>query len=201
MSQNAGEKGRSFPLSSASWCSPYQPYPPFVPPRPPTRDIKARAISGGGEKVVGRGRRPGTRVEGVVGLSWIWLAVRRGLIQGSATPRRVSIHPSSGWPRGCASSWSADWLRSWSWRCLEMREGNLDGLWTDGNVRRGWDKRRSLVCLRRILDYWDFFWGGGGKEGGSRREREREEDSRRVLILFFCSFSLLGEIEGINWEK
>lgn len=38
------------------------------------------------------------------------------------------------------------------------------------------------MCLRRILDYWDFFFEEGEGEGeGSRRE---------VLILFFCSFSL-----------
>lgn len=117
--------------------------------RPPRVDIKARAISGGGGVVGGRGRAAGdTTVAGVVvGLSWIWLAVRWGLIQGSATPRRVSIHPPLAHPlpavartdgRGGArlprQSGSAriDW---------DLGRGDLEKargkswwtLWTDGN--------------------------------------------------------------------
>lgn len=42
----------------------------------------------------------------------------------------------------------------------------------------------------RLLGF--FFEEGEGEGEGSRRE---------VLILFFCSFSLFGEIEGINWER
>lgn len=69
MSQNAGEKGAQFPsfrrIPGARLINRILPSS-FLPPRPPpspTRDIKARAISGGGEggrRVVGRGWRPGT---------------------------------------------------------------------------------------------------------------------------------------------
>lgn len=109
------KRGRSFqcPLRHILLpLPPYQPCPPFVPPAASTRDIKARAISGGGG---GRGCRKrvaaGDDSCGGGGAVLDMIGCQKGLIQGSATPRRVSIHPSpipcgapSGWPRGCASS-------------------------------------------------------------------------------------------------
>lgn len=126
--------------------------PPF--PRPSNGGLHAWILKRG-QLAVGEGLseeeggRPGmTTVAGVVvGLSWIWLAVRWGLIQGSATPRRVSIHPPLAHPlpavartdgRGGArlprQSGSAriDW---------DLGRGDLEKargkswwtLWTDGN--------------------------------------------------------------------